>query len=166
MSKTPTAGERLRQVLKKANLDPATASKLAGYPFRSGLQFQLGSKQPYFHPKVIEKLTKLVGRGNPAISEAQIQALGVPEKLSTTLQSYPEGASLAPQPEPVPRSSMPVGVAGDSTGSRRMEADLIRGLIEDVAILKSEIRAMKSKMARQGNSGTDTPPTRARSGRS
>ena len=43
-----------------------------------------------------------------------------------------------------------------------MEADLLRGLIEDVAILKSEMRAMKAKVAKQGAGQVAQAPTQAR----
>jgi hypothetical protein len=73
----PLAGERLRKLLHSARISVATAAKIAGYPYPSGLQCHVASTQRYFHPKVIERLFRLVGHGSPAITETQILALAI-----------------------------------------------------------------------------------------
>lgn len=160
-AKQPSAGERLRALLKASNLEPAEASKLAGYPYRSGLQHHLESQQAHFHPKVIEKLARLVGKGNPPIAEAQVQALAINlSQLSPGIGSSPQ-VRVTHEVATDVLSSTRSGGAESKNREDAVEANMIHRLIEDVAILKSQVRELKARVAKREERGSPARPRKA-----
>ena len=154
------AGPRLRRLLADAGLSQSDAAKICGYRHQSGIGRLLASKNDYFLPDVVNRLAKLIGKGTPPISEAQIQAFAVPVQLSTGPRgTYPENQVTDSSQRSVPSSSRDAS----GKGVVDMEASLIHRLIEDVALLKSQVRELKTRVAKREDVGTPTPrPHRAR----
>jgi hypothetical protein len=145
MKPSNPAGERLRRLLSGAGLDTATASKIAGFPHRSGLQYHVDSTQPYFHPRVVAKLVRLIGHGSPAITEAQIQALAI---IGSSAESggYPQLPVTDKSQLFGLDSGSHAGRAPDDRGGKAMEAALLRSLIEDVGDLKKRVSDLETEI--------------------
>jgi hypothetical protein len=139
------AGQRLRKLLNAVGLNTAAAAKIAGFPYRSGLQYHVDSTQPYFHPRVIAKLANLIGRGSPPITEAQIQALAIIGGGGET-GFYPQPTVTDKSQLSHLQSSTHEGRVGEDRGGKAMEADLLRGLIEDMGVLKKRISDLETEV--------------------